>query len=269
MSGNRDVAFTQVDWAGRNDRIEYQWLAPDRTTAPLMVFLHEGLGSLAMWKDFPQRLCDAVGMRGLVFSRSGYGKSTPREAGELWPIDFMRGQAEDFMPAFFAAIGLPPTERPWLFGHSDGGSIALIYAALFPERTAGLIAVAPHLFVEDVAIASIRETREQYIATPELHDGLAKYHDDPESAFWGWNDVWLDPNFRSGDIAALLPQIRCPVLAVQGIDDRYGTMAQIESIALGAPHAELLKLPDCGHSPQRDQPQTLLEQVSAFVNRHR
>ena len=264
-----DVAFVQVEWADRNDRIEYQWLAPDRTAAPVMVFLHEGLGSLAMWKDFPQRLCDAAGMRGLVFSRSGYGRSTPREAGEVWPVDFMLGQARDFLPAFFAAVGLPPSARPWLFGHSDGGSIALIHAAMFSDRLAGLIVVAPHLFVEDVSIASIRQTREQFIAGPELHDGLAKYHDDPESAFWGWNDVWLDPNFKSGDIVPLLGSIRCPVLAVQGIDDHYGTMAQIESIALGVPQAELVKLPSCGHSPQRDQPQALIDCVSAFVDRHR
>ncbi len=268
-AGGADVAFVPVDWAGRNDRIEYRWLAPARTAAPLMVFLHEGLGSLAMWKDFPQRLCDAAGMRGLVFSRSGYGRSTPREAGERWPIDFMQRQAHDFLPAFFQAVGLPQHERPWLFGHSDGGSIALMHAALFPERVAGLIAVAPHLFVESVSIASIRQTREQFMASPELHDGLAKYHDDPESAFWGWNDVWLDPNFRSGDIVPLLPQIRCPTLAVQGLDDHYGTLAQIDAIAAGVPHAEVAHLPECGHSPQRDQPQALIDCVAAFVDRRR
>ncbi len=161
-SSNAEVAFVQVEWAGRSDRIEYRWLAPERTTASLMVFLHEGLGSLAMWKDFPQRLCGVLGLRGLAFSRSGYGRSTPRAPGERWPVDFMHGQARDFLPAFFAAVGLPEGERPWLFGHSDGGSIALIHAAHFSDCVAGLIAVAPHLFVEDLSIASIRRTREQY-----------------------------------------------------------------------------------------------------------
>ena len=270
MSGGEPppAAFVQVEWAGRSDRIEYAWLGRDRSAAPLMVFLHEGLGSLSMWKDFPQRLCEACGLRGLVFSRSGYGRSTPREPGESWPVDFMHGQARDFLPALFAALGLAPHERRYLFGHSDGGSIALIHAARFPERVAGLIVVAPHLFIENVSIASIRQTREQYIASRELHDGLAKYHDDPESAFWGWNDVWLDPNFKSGDIVPLLPQIHCPVLAVQGEDDHYGTMAQIEAIAGGVPQAELARLANCGHSPHRDRPEALIARVVAFVDRH-
>ena len=261
----------QVEWNGRSDRIEYRWLGRERAAMPLLVFLHEGLGSVAMWKDFPQTLCDALGWRGLVFSRSGYGKSTPREHGELWPIDFMHRQARDFLPAFFAALGLDPAatlaDRPWLFGHSDGASIALIHAALFPELVAGLIVVAPHLFVEEVSIKSIREAREAYIAT-DLRERLAAYHDDPDSAFWGWNDVWLDPNFKSGDIVPLLPRIACPILAVQGTDDHYGTMEQIESIGQGVPRTELVKLAACGHSPHRDRPQAVVDAVRAFTTRH-
>ena len=265
-AADHEVQFVQVDWDGRGDRIEYRWIAPERSSQPLLVFLHEGLGSVAMWKDFPARLCDALGWRGLVFSRSGYGRSTPRESGELWPIDFMHGQGCDFLPAFFQALKLPPTEPRWLFGHSDGGSIALIHAAMFPDQMAGLIVLAPHLFVEAISIDRIRQSREKYIATPELHDGLAKYHDDPDSAFRGWSEVWLDPNFKSGDIVPLLPRITCPVLAVQGEDDRHGTMAQIEAIQAALPQAELAKLPDCGHSPHRDQREALIERVSAFVD---
>lgn len=268
MSGIDDEQgsrFVQVAWNGRNDRIEYRWLAPQRRDRPLLVFLHEGLGSVAMWKDFPARLCDALGWRGLVYSRTGYGRSTPREPGELWPVDFMHAQAREFMPAFFDALKLPPVEPRWLFGHSDGGSIALIHAAAFPETVAGLVVVAPHLFIEVLSIESIRQTREKYIADTELHDGLARYHDDPESAFWGWNDVWLDPNFKSGDIVPLLPRNTCPVLAVQGQDDRYGTMAQIDAIAEALPQAQLLKLPDCGHSPHRDQPEALIDRVATFT----
>ena len=260
------VAFVEVAWHGRCDRIEYTWTGSGRA-APLLVFLHEGLGSVAMWKDFPTRLCAALGWRGLVFSRVGYGRSTPREHDELWPVDFMHAQACDFLPALFAALGIGPQQRVWLFGHSDGGSIALIHAALHPESVAGLVVVAPHLFVEEVSIKRIRAARESYIAT-DLRERLAVYHDDPDSAFWGWNDVWLDPNFKSGEIVPLLPRIACPLLAVQGVNDPYGTMAQIDAIAQGVPQAERFKLPDCGHSPQRDQPEALVEEVVAFARRH-
>ncbi len=263
---DHEVQFAQVDWDGRCDWIEYRWIAPERNSQPLLVFLHEGLGSVTMWKDFPARLCNGLGWRGLVFSRSGYGRSTPRESGALWPIDFMHAQACRFLPAFFNALKLPPTEPRWLFGHSDGGSIALIHAAEFPDQVAGLIVLAPHLFVEAISIDSIRQTRAKYIATPEMRNGLAKYHDDPDSAFWGWNDVWLDPNFESGAIVPLLPRISCPVLAVQGDDDRYGTMAQIEAIGKAAGKARLLRLRNCGHSPHRDQPQALIDAVAAFTH---
>ena len=145
-------------------------------------------------------------------------------------------------------------DPPWLFGHSDGASIALLYAAAFPERVAGVVAVAPHVFVEDVSVASIEQARDAYAAT-DLRQRLARYHDDPDSAFCGWNDIWLDPAFRAWNIEDMLPRIRCPVLAVQGEDDEYGTMAQIDAIARRVPQARLLKLPACGHSPHRDQPE--------------
>lgn len=261
--------FVEVAWNGRRDRIEYQWLGAARADRPLLVFLHEGLGSLAMWKDFPGRLCDALGWRGLVFSRQGYGRSSPRLAHEHWPLDYLNRQARDFLPAFFTALGPDAiSARPWLFGHSDGGSIALIHAALFPDAVGGLIVAAPHLFVEEAGLKSIREARAAYLDS-DLRARLAAYHDDPDSAFWGWNDAWLNPGFESGDIVPLLPRIRCPVLAVQGEQDQYGTMAQIDAIARGARQAELLKLDRCGHSPQRDRPEALIEAVRDFIARRR
>ncbi len=261
-------AFTQIDWAGRRVRIEYGWVGSDDRQAPLLVFLHEGLGSLAMWKDFPQRLCQAAGCRGLVYSRPGYGRSTPRGAEEIWNLDFMHRQAHELLPALLPALGIDAHAKPvWLFGHSDGGSIALLFAARFPMLTAGAIVVAPHIVVEDVSVASIERARDAY-AQGDLRKGLARYHDDPDSAFWGWNGAWLRPSFRDWSIADEIAAIRCPLLAVQGVDDEYGTLAQIRGIAARVPETRLLELANCGHSPQRDQPEALIEAVAGFIGRH-
>lgn len=259
-------SFAQIQWAGRPVRLEYQWIARERIDAPLLVFLHEGLGSVAMWRDFPQRLCDAAGCRGLVYSRPGYGRSTPRAADEAWDLDFMHRQAHEVLPALFEALGITPaTDRIWLFGHSDGGSIALLHAAAFDA--AGLVVVAPHVFVEDVSIASIEQARTAYEAT-DLRARLARYHDDPDSAFRGWNDVWLDPAFRDWNIEAELGAIRCPVLAVQGADDEYGTLAQIQAIQTRLPKTRLLVIPKCGHSPHRDRPELLASEAARFIHEH-
>jgi len=239
-------------------RIEYQWVGRSDAAAPLIVFLHEGLGSVSMWRDFPAQLCAAAAARGLVYSRPGYGRSTPRPHDEKWGVEFMHVQAREVLPALLAALGIDTTrDKPWLFGHSDGGSIALIHAASFPDRVAGVIAAAPHIFVEDISVASIAQTRETYLNT-DLRSKLARHHDDVDSAFWGWNDIWLDPAFRAWTIEALLPQITCPVLAIQGVDDEYGTMAQIDGIAAAVPQARLLKLAGCGHSPHRDRAETVI-----------
>jgi pimeloyl-ACP methyl ester carboxylesterase len=248
--------------AGRHVDIEYAWLgAHDIPGAPL-VFLHEGLGSVSMWRDFPERLCEATGRRGLVYSRPGYGRSTPRPHGERWGVDFMHEQALDVLPALLEALGV---DIPIiLFGHSDGGSIALIHAARRPERVVAVIALAPHIMVEGVSVRSIRETREAYIAGG-LRPRLARHHADADSAFWGWNDIWLDPAFRDWSIEALLPAIRCPVLAIQGVDDPYGTLAQVRGIAARVPGTTLVELPACGHSPHRDQPRRVIEAVQAFI----
>ncbi|NRF65645.1 alpha/beta hydrolase [Aquincola sp. S2] len=230
-----------------------------------MVFLHEGLGSLSMWKDFPQQLVDALGWRGLVYSRPGYGRSTPRDAEEAWQLDFMHRQAHEVLPALLRALGIVADQTPpWLFGHSDGGSIALLYAARFHRQTAGLVVLAPHILVEDMGLRSIEATRQAYLDT-DLRDKLARHHDDPDSAFWGWNRIWLHPPFREWSIEGEIGAIECPVLAVQGLDDQYGTLEQIRGIARRVPQTRLLELADCGHSPHRDQPEALIAAVGSFA----
>ncbi|HPW31148.1 MAG TPA: alpha/beta hydrolase [Rhodoferax sp.] len=259
------VRFVDIDWAGRRVRIEHQWIAPERTQSALIVFLHEGLGSLAMWKDFPQRLCDAAGFRGLVYSRPGYGRSTPRAAEEAWGLDFMHQQAHVVLPGLLKALDIDTAaQKPWLFGHSDGASIALLYAAQFPQAISGVVAVAPHILVEDLSVSSIALARTAYLET-DLRQRLSKYHDDPDSAFWGWNDIWLHPPFRDWSIESEIETIRCPLLAVQGLDDEYGTLEQIRGIARRVPQAQLLELSDCGHSPHRDQADRLVSSICAFI----
>lgn len=262
MTAAVTTQFASIEWRGRTVRIEYQWIASERSGAPLLVFLHEGLGSVAMWKDFPERLCNAAGVRGLVFSRPAYGRSTPREPDETWDVDFMHRQAHEVLPAFFDAIGVK--EPPWLLGHSDGGSIALLYAARFPAAVRGLVLMAPHIFVEDVTIANIEIAREAYQST-DLPAKLGRYHDDADSAFWGWNRIWLDPAFRAWNIEAEITAVRAPTLAIQGLDDEYGTLAQICGIVRRVTGARLLELPECGHSPHRDQPEAVIAAAVAFI----
>ncbi|NDP63793.1 alpha/beta hydrolase [Polaromonas sp.] len=263
MTGN--VAFIDIDWDGSLIRIEHQWIQPDRTAAPLIVFLHEGLGSVAMWRDFPRYLCEATGCRGLVYSRPGYGRSSPRPTDEAWGLDFMHRQAQQVLPALLNALGIDARhDKPWLLGHSDGGSIALLYAAHFSEYLAGAVVLAPHIMVEGVSVSSIEKARTAYLQT-NLRQRLARHHDSPDSAFWGWNDIWLHPDFRHWSIAQEIGAIRCPLLAVQGQDDEYGTLAQIHGIARSVPQTELLELAECGHSPHRDQPERLITAITAFI----
>ncbi len=251
--------FADIAWRGRRLRIEYQWVGAAASPSPPVVFLHEGLGSLAMWKDFPARFCERHGLRALLFSRYGYGQSTPKPPAERWGVNFMHEQAFEVLPALLAALGI---ERPWLFGHSDGGSIALLYASRHP--VAGLVVVAPHIFVEAFGIASIEAARRAYEST-DLRQRLSRYHADVDSAFRGWNDIWLDPAFRAWNIEPALDAITCPVLAVQGVDDEYGTLEQIRGIARRVPQTKLVELADCGHSPHRDQPGQLIAQAGAFI----
>lgn len=247
--------YADVHYADRPMRIEYALLAPERRDAPLLVFLHEGLGSLAMWRDWPRRVCDAAGCRGLVYSRYGYGRSTVRPLDESRPIDYLHQQAAQALPALFAALGIDARrDKPVLFGHSDGASIALLYAALCPDAVAGIAVAAPHIYVEDITVANIAVALRAYRETT-LRDRLARYHDDVDSTFASWTDTWLDPAFRQWNIEAYLPAITCPVLAMQGVDDEYGTLEQIRGIRRLAPQTRLLEIQDCGHSPHKDQPE--------------
>ncbi len=268
-SASVTIEWVELDWAGRKVRIEHQWLRREDAAAPLLVFLHEGLGSVSMWREFPAELCEALQCRGLVYSRPGYGQSTPRAADDAWGTDFMHRQAFEVLPALLKALGVDTvTDKPWLFGHSDGGSIALLFAARLPERIAGAIVVAPHILVEDVSVTSIAETRSAYLQT-DLRQRLARHHADVDSAFWGWNDIWLLPAFRHWRIDGELSAITCPLLAVQGAGDAYGTLDQIRGIARVARQCKLVELADCGHSPHRDQKDRLIEVVRNFFQQQR
>ena len=256
------TSFVDIRWRDRTVRIEHAWINAPLRHRPLLVFLHEGLGSVSMWREFPQTLCDAAQLRGLVFSRPGYGESTPRAKDEHWGVDYLHRQAHEVLPSLFEILKLE--EPPWLFGHSDGGSIALLYAARFPDAPAGVVVMAPHIKVEAVSLRGIQATRDAYLGT-DLPQRLARHHADADSAFWGWNDIWLKPAFRDWNIEGELGAIRCPVLAVQGLGDEYGTLEQIRGIARRVPQTRLLELPDCGHSPHRDQAGRVIEAVCEFI----
>jgi pimeloyl-ACP methyl ester carboxylesterase len=267
--GSSASEFVELDWGERCVRIEHLWLRRTETAAPLLVFLHEGLGSVSMWRDFPLALCEALQCRGLVYSRPGYGQSTPRATDEAWGTDFMHRQAFEVLPALFEALGVDTAkDKPWLFGHSDGGSIALLFAARFPDQVAGAIVVAPHILVEDISVASIAEARTAYRQS-NLRQRLARHHADVDSAFWGWNDIWLLPAFREWNITRELSTITCPLLAIQGVNDEYGTLEQVRGIARLTPQCELVKLADCGHSPHRDRQDRLIEAVKDFYQQQR
>ena len=266
---NPATALCPLTWRGHQVQVEYVWVGDQRTDSPCMVFLHEGLGSVSMWRDFPHQLCTALGWRGLVYSRPGYGQSTPRAPDDHWQPDFLQQQALEVLPALLLALGVNGTQQPlWLFGHSDGGSIALIHAAkahtVGAASPAGIVVLAPHVLVESISVTSIQAARQAYLDTDPktgLKPRLARYHADPDSAFWGWNDVWLSDAFRTWDIRPILHHITCPVLAIQGLDDEYGTLEQVRSIQRMAPQTRLLELPQCGHSPHKDQADAVVEAV--------
>jgi len=230
--------------------------------APL-VFLHEGLGSVALWRDWPAALCEATGRDGIVYSRRGYGQSDPvpdvRGAGRLAP-DYMHREAYEVLPGLLRALGI--AEPPVLVGHSDGGSIALLYASR--HSLAACVVMAPHVMVEDLSIRSIEEAREAWQGGG-LRDRLARFHADVDGAFWQWNDAWLNPDFRAFDIRAECRRITAPVLALQGVEDAYGTLRQIEEIAPTAGPFEMEMLAACGHSPHRDQPEAVTRRIAGFL----
>ncbi len=236
-------------------RIEYEFHGAGNR--PVMVFLHEGLGSVAMWRNFPQRCAETANCNALIYSRYGYGQSDPIDAPRR--PGYMHDEALKFLPELLRKLGI---ERPILFGHSDGASIALIHAGAYD--VAGVIVAAPHLFVEEIALEGIRSIRYNY-ESGGMRERLAAYHANPDSAFWGWHDIWVHPEFRSWNITDSVANIHAPVLAIQGNDDEYGTMSHLDRIAELVSETTLLKLADCRHSPHRDHPDAVIRATSRFV----
>lgn len=243
-------------------RIEYEQIWGGHSKSPPLVMLHEGLGSVSMWKDFPTQVAQVTGSNVTVYSRHGHGRSATLRAPRT--VQYMHDEALIVLPQFLDALGL---DNPILFGHSDGGSIALIHAGGSGRRVSGLVALAPHVFVEDLSVTSIRAAKLAYQNT-NLRQRLQRYHDDVDGVFRGWNNIWLDPAFRAWNIEEYLPRIACPVLALQGEDDEYGSLEQIQRIARSAPLAESVSLAQCRHSPHRDQPHQVLGAIGRWMKDH-
>lgn len=245
--------------AVRGRELEVEWWGPAVDTAPPLVLLHEGLGSVGLWRDLPAVLAERTARRVFAYSRFGHGTSDPPATPHS--TQFMHEEAA-IVPEILDAAAL---DRVILLGHSDGGSIAILAAARFPERIAGIILEAPHVFVEDVGLASIDHMRRRYRES-DLRERLAKHHAHVDVAFSGWCDVWLDPEFRRWNLEADLPRVVCPTLVIQGELDRYGTPAQVDAIArqVSGP-VERLVLAECGHTPHRDQRDRVLEAIATFV----
>jgi pimeloyl-ACP methyl ester carboxylesterase len=244
-------------------RLEYRMIGPRPAEAPTIVMLHEGLGSVGLWGAFPEQLAAATGAGVFVYSRTNYGKSSPGKLPR--PVSFMHEEALDVLPQVLAAIGF---QRGILFGHSDGASIATIYAGSVQDhRVRGLVLMAPHFFTEEMGLAQIRRANEDY-QSGTLREKLKRWHDDVDSAFHSWNGPWLDPEFRAWDITEPLGYIRVPILIVQGADDQYGTIKQVEAAQQECYcPVETAILPGVRHSPHRDAPVLTLDTVAAFINR--
>jgi len=238
--------------------IESVWVGPPRSGGTELVFLHEGLGSVSAWRDVPAQIADAAGCAAFVYSREGYGTSSPVALPR--PLAYMHDEAAA-LPTLLAAHGI---SRPILVGHSDGASIAII-AAGSGLAVQALVLIAPHVFVEDISVESIAKAADAY-RTTDLRDKLARHHADVDGAFWGWNRAWLDPGFRAWNLEAFLPRISAPALVVQGAADEYGTLAQVEAIArqLAGPCEQLI-VPGAGHAPHRTA--GVPAQIAAFIRR--
>ncbi len=252
----------QLTAAGR--RLEYQWVGDPAPGKRALVFLHEGLGSIRQWRDFPAKLSEAAGLPALVYDRYGYGQSDALQEPRR-TVRFMHEEALSSLPEVLKALEIA---EPILVGHSDGASIALIFAgAGHPAK--GVVAMAPHVFIEPICIESIRKAAKTF-ETTDLRERLGRYHRDAAKTFYGWADVWRDPQFGGWDIRSdYLPGVQCPVLAIQGYDDEYGTMAQLDEIGARVKGpCELLKLERCGHAPFRDQPEKTLAAAAAFARKN-
>ena len=250
----------QIAAAGHS--LEYVWIDGSGAALPTLVFLHEGLGSIRQWRDFPRQVAKSTGCRALVYDRYGYGNADVL-AEDGVGVDFMHQEALKTLPEVLSKLKI---DNPVLVGHSDGASIALIHAgAGHPVR--GVAVMAPHVFIEDICVNSIREASEQF-ETTDLPQRLGKYHRDARKTFYLWADAWLDPGFKDWNIEEYLPGVRCPVLAIQGEDDEYGTLAQLDAIRRQVNGScDLLTLPQCGHSPYRDQPEKVLISLEEFIGK--
>jgi pimeloyl-ACP methyl ester carboxylesterase len=246
-------------------RLEYRWIPPTRGGAPALVFLHEGLGCVSLWRDFPDRLAAATGLGALVYSRAGYAGSSPVPLPR--PLDYMQREGREVLGPVMDAAGIAEAV---LVGHSDGGSIALVHAgAADPRRRVrAVITEAPHVFCEELTVRSIEQARDAYV-NGDLRARLARHHkENVDCAFWGWNQAWLDPGFLRWNIEEYLPGIRVPVQVIQGRDDPYGTEEQIRRIQRGVPGpVEAVLLDACGHSPHREQEHATLEAMVSFLAR--
>jgi pimeloyl-ACP methyl ester carboxylesterase len=242
--------------------LEYRMIGPSPSDAPTIVMLHEGLGSVGLWGDFPEKLQAATGAGVFAYSRAGYGASTPVRLPR--PHDYMHIEAIDVLPKLLGAIGF---RRGLLLGHSDGASIAAIYAGSHQDhRVEGIALIAPHFIVEDISVASIAAIKTAY-ETTNLKEKLARWHRDVDNAFYGWNGAWLDRKFRSWDISEFLAYIRVPIAILQGVDDVYGTMRQVE-IAQEECYCpvDVTVIPGAGHQPHREAPGPTLDAITEFAN---
>lgn len=242
--------------------LEYRMLGPSPADAPTIVMLHEGLGSANLWGDFPERLQAATGAGIFLYSRAGYGASTPVQLPR--PVDYMHSEALDVLPKLLDAIGF---RRGLLLGHSDGASIAAIYAGSHQDhRVEGVVMIAPHFIVEDISVASIAKIKRAY-ETTELKAKLARWHRDVDNAFYGWNGAWLNPEFRDWDISEYLAYVRVPIAILQGVDDEYGTLRQVE-IAREECYCpvDVTVIPGAGHAPHREAPGATLDAIQEFAN---
>jgi pimeloyl-ACP methyl ester carboxylesterase len=244
-------------------RLEYRMIGPRPDAAPTIVMLHEGLGSVGLWGPFPEQLASATGAGVFVYSRAGYGRSSPCKLPRS--IDFMNEEAREVLPRVLGAMDF---QRGILFGHSDGASIATIYAGSVQDhRVRGLVLMAPHFFTEEIGLAAIRRTREEF-AAGALREKLKRWHSDVDCAFRSWNEPWLNPGFENWDITEALGYVRVPILIVQGADDQYGTLRQIEAAKQECYcPVETVVLPGARHSPYRDKPEATLAAVADFINR--
>ncbi len=264
MAPDIDWASGETNWIAAGGRkLECRTWGGSPADKPTIVLLHEGLGSIGLWRSFPEKLAERTGYCVFAYSRGGYGQSGPVPLPR--PLDYMTREAVEVLPQVLGAIGF---KRGILLGHSDGASIAAIYAGSVKDfRVRGLCLISPHFFTEPEGLSSIAEAKVQY-ETGDLRQRLARHHADVDNAFWGWNGAWLDPGFKSWNIEDGVAYIRVPVLAIQGRQDQYGTLAQIEALAKGsyAPvDAEILE--NCKHSPHIEQPERTLEVVSDFLAR--